>query len=156
MLMNPTDSPHNPSRKPPGEQPQGGVIILYCAADLLWATKIKETGAAAGVNCRPVRSLDMLEARLADSRVGGLLLDLEAGPIALELLARVRQDAGNAYINLPVIAFGPHVDVAGLNAAQQAGATAVMARGALHRMLPELLRKLSRGSASEIRSQLVD
>ncbi|MBL8756941.1 MAG: hypothetical protein JNK35_00760, partial [Phycisphaerae bacterium] len=78
----------------PGNNPgTGGKIILYCAADLLWATKIKETGAALGIPCRPVRSIDMLEARLADSLVAAVLLDLEAGPACFDLLARLRGPA---------------------------------------------------------------
>lgn len=160
MHVNPNHADDVPGRKVLGEQPPGGKIILYCAADLLWATKIKETGLAIGVNCRPVRSLEMLEARLTDSPVGGLLLDLEAGAVVFELLARVRKGGsgavGNAYMDLPVIAFGPHVDVAKMRAAQEAGASAVMARGALHRMLADVLAALAAGKAGGIRSVLAD
>jgi len=140
----------------PGNNPgTGGKIILYCAADLLWATKIKETGAALGIPCRPVRSIDMLEARLADSLVAAVLLDLEAGPACFDLLARLRGPASTPEQRaIPVVAFGPHVDVEALRRAQQAGATAVMARGALHRGLPQILKGLSSGAALE--SQLED
>ncbi len=41
-------------------------MILVHAADLLWATKIRATADACGVAVRPVRNVDMLEARLAD------------------------------------------------------------------------------------------
>lgn len=46
---------------------KGPHMILYFAADLLWASKIKLTADAIGIVCRPVRSVSMLEARLADT-----------------------------------------------------------------------------------------
>ena len=55
-------------------------MVLYCAADLIWATRIRAAAEAAGIPSRPVRDLAMLEARLADSPVRGLIVDLEALP----------------------------------------------------------------------------
>ena len=49
---------------------------MYCCGDLLWASKIKSTGEAIGVGCRPVRNREMLAARLADSPVKAVLVDL--------------------------------------------------------------------------------
>ena len=56
-------------------------MVLYLASDLLWATRIKSCAddLTPPVPARPVRDLKMLEARLADSPVKGLLLDLAAG-----------------------------------------------------------------------------
>ncbi len=42
-------------------------MILYLAADLLWASKIKGTADALSIPCRPVRTLEMLEARLGEA-----------------------------------------------------------------------------------------
>lgn len=74
--------------------PLGSPTILYAAADLLWATKIKSTGDALGIACRPVRNLDMLNARLADSNVVALLVDAEIGPLALDLIRTIRDASG--------------------------------------------------------------
>jgi hypothetical protein len=67
------------------------LMVLYCAADLLWATRIKSTADALGVPCRPARTVEMLEARLSDSPVRALLVDLEAGENALALIRRLRR-----------------------------------------------------------------
>ncbi len=151
------DHAPDPTLNAPGHSEKGGKIILYCAADLLWATKIKETGKALGIECRPARNLEMLEARLADSVIGGVLLDLDAGEIAFMLLGRLRSGMGERTARehaIPVIVFGPHVEVGKLRAAAEAGASAVLARGALHRGLPQVLTDLVRGGA--VASQLTD
>ncbi len=129
-------------------------MILYCCSDLLWATKVKSTADALGIPCRPARNLDMLNARLADSPVKGLILDLESGPVAMELLARVKpagllgaqasDGAGECAASpIRVIAFGPHVEVGALQSAAAAGADSVMTRGAFNARLPEILRELA-------------
>ncbi|MEZ6235065.1 MAG: hypothetical protein R3B68_12835 [Phycisphaerales bacterium] len=43
-------------------------MILYLASDLLWATRIKRAAEDLRIAARPVRSLEMLEARLGESR----------------------------------------------------------------------------------------
>ncbi|HZW10534.1 MAG TPA: hypothetical protein VFF69_11585 [Phycisphaerales bacterium] len=117
-------------------------MILYAAADLLWATRIKETCVSLGIAARPVRTLEMLGARLADSPVRGLIVDLETGDLGLELIRRARA-AGSARPGLAVVAFGPHVAADLFAAARAAGADRVLARGAFSDRLPELLRALS-------------
>ncbi|MCP9874833.1 hypothetical protein [Synechococcus sp. Cruz CV-v-12] len=125
-------------------------MILYLASDLLWASKIKGTADALGLPCRPARNPEMLRARLADSPVRALLIDLDAGAPALELLTLARAEAPNVRI----LAFGPHVMTEALAAAQHAGAHAVMARGAFSANLPEILMSLSSGNA--VATQLHD
>lgn len=66
-------------------------MIVFHAADLLWASKIKGTAEALGLPARPVRTLEMLEARLGDSPVTALIVDLDAPEVALALIARVRR-----------------------------------------------------------------
>lgn len=128
--------------------PSSPPTVLYAAADLIWATKIKGTGDGIGVPCRPVRSLEMLEARLADSDVRGLVLDLDTGALAFELLARLRSGAkADRERAIRVVAFGPHVAVDLLRRAQSEGASAVLARGAFNAQLAGVLRALS-GTAS--------
>ncbi|MBY0262114.1 MAG: hypothetical protein K2Q20_07200 [Phycisphaerales bacterium] len=117
-------------------------MILYCAADLLWASKIKGTADALGLGCRPVRNLEMLDARLVDSPVGSLIVDLDAGEMALDLIKRVRADPTRTGVR--VVAFGPHVDTQRLAEAKRLGADAVMARGAFSARLPSILTDLER------------
>ena len=126
--------------------PSSPPTVLYAAADLIWATKIKGTGDAIGVPCRPVRSLEMLEARLADTDIRGLMLDLDAPGLAFELLARLRSGAkADRERAIRVVAFGPHVAVDLLQRAHAEGASAVLARGAFNARLADILRALAAG-----------
>ncbi|MFN7019929.1 MAG: hypothetical protein ACK4WH_01210 [Phycisphaerales bacterium] len=118
-------------------------MILYHCADLIWATKIKGTAEALGLAARPVRTVEMLEARLGDTRPTGLVVDLEAPEVALALIGRARAEPGWAG---KVVAFGPHVAVEAMAAAKRAGADAVMARGAFNAGMPGVLRDLASGA----------
>lgn len=131
-------------------------MIAYFASDLVWATRIKGLASDLGIEARPVRSIEMLDARLADSRVRGLVVDLDAPETALALIERLRtwerhraeQDGNNAESALiRVVAFGPHVETASLEMARRLGADVVMTRGGFHQRLPEVLQMLENGEA---------
>lgn len=125
----------------------GAKMILFHAADLIWATKIKGTAEALGLPARPVRSLEMLEARLADSPVKALIVDLDAPETALALITRVRPpDAPPQVRTIRVVAFGPHVAVDAMQAAKVAGADAVLARGGFSARMASILKELAAGS----------
>ncbi len=128
-------------------------MILYAAADLIWATKIKATAEALGLAARPVRTLEMLHARLADCpEAKSLMVDLDKGEEGLALIAALRaheaanQAAGQATgqgRRLRVLAWGPHVAKDLLQAARDAGADDVLTRGALEHNMEEVLVKLA-------------
>jgi hypothetical protein len=117
-------------------------MLLYLASDLLWASKIKGTADALGIPARPVRNAQMLTARLGeatqDAPVRALLVDLESGPVGLELIAL----AGHHTPALRIVAFGPHVATEAFEAAHASGAHEVMARGGLAANLPAILTRL--------------
>ena len=128
-------------------------MILYAAADLIWATKIKATAEALGLAARPVRTLEMLHARLADCpEAKSLMVDLDKGEEGLALIAALRaheaahQATGQATgqgRRLRVLAWGPHVAKDLLQAARDAGADDVLTRGALEHNMEEVLVKLA-------------
>lgn len=119
-------------------------MILYLAADLLWASKIKGNAEAAGVPARPVRSLDMLEARLADAAPVALILDLDKPDEAMAMLARLRGPSASPVDRaVRILAFGPHVAKDLLQAARDAGADAVLTRGAFDHDMTGILLKLA-------------
>ncbi|MFG0259039.1 MAG: hypothetical protein ACF8LK_01695 [Phycisphaerales bacterium JB041] len=123
-------------------------MILFVCADLLWATRIKSTAESVGVAARPVRSLEMLEARLADSPVNALVVDLEAGETGIGLIERLRgPDSSEAERAITVLAFGPHVMTELFEQARAAGADRAMARGGFAAQLPQILQTLD-GAAS--------
>lgn len=121
-------------------------MVLYFASDLIWATRIKATAESVGIAARPVRNVDMLRARLGDSPVTSLILDLEAGEPALEVLAALRGGEAGPGLDpegkVRVVAFGPHVKVDELGRARAGGADRVMTRGAFDARLVDLLREL--------------
>jgi hypothetical protein len=133
-------------------------MVVYCAADLLWSTRIKATADGIGVPCRPVRNLDMLRARLADSDVRGLIVDLETGDTGLGLIRALRAGVDGGETPDPpmdpegrvrILAFGPHVAVEMFEEAKRAGADRVLARGAFDRGLVEVLRGLEGKGSGE-------
>ncbi len=140
-----------PARRPPRgvafshtpKSPLGVKMILYCCSDLLWATKVKSTADALGIPCRPARNLEMLAARLSDSPVRALIVDLESGPTAIELIQAVRQNPPSQP-PIRVVAFAPHVEVDAMRSAASAGADSTMTRGAFNSRLPEILKDLAR------------
>lgn len=117
-------------------------MIVYCCADLIFATKVRSTCDALGATSRPARNAEMLQKRLdrvddgkANDPVALVLVDLDIGEPALELIATARaHDA-----ELPIIAWGPHVAVDLLARANDAGATQSMARGAFTAQLPQII-----------------
>jgi len=120
-------------------------MIVYCCADLIFATKVSSTCQALAVVARPARNPEMLQKRLdrvddgkANDAVALLLIDLDLGEPALELIKAARAHCAD----LPIIAWGPHVAVDLLKAAGQAGATQVMARGAFTAQLPQIVERV--------------
>jgi len=119
-------------------------MILYQAADLFWATRIKTTADAMGIPARPARNIEMLQARLADSPVTAVIVDLDALDSSLAIINRLRgPNATPTERAIRVVAFGPHVAIEAFEAARLAGADKVLARGAFARHLPEWLTALA-------------
>ena len=67
--------------------------------------------------------------------MSGLYADID-GPAGAEM---IKQAVAR---NLPVVAFGPHVDVDGRQRAKAAGARRVLSNGNLSRDLPAILKEL--------------
>lgn len=119
-------------------------MLLYFAADLLWATRIKALANDLGIPARPVRNLEMLNARLGEGGVKGIVVDLDAPEMALQLIARLRSEgASGGERAIRVLAWGPHVAKELFQQARGAGADEVLTRGAFDHALPEILTRLS-------------
>ena len=122
-------------------------MLLYAAADLIWASKIKATADAMGLPARPVRTMEMLEARLADTPdIKALLVDLDKGDEGLALIARLREASKGAtptQQRIRILAWGPHVAKDLLQAARDAGANDIMTRGSFDANMEETLLALA-------------
>jgi DNA-binding NarL/FixJ family response regulator len=121
-------------------------MIVYCCADLIFATKVRSTCDALSATSRPARNAQMLQKRLdrvddgkPNDAVALLLIDLDLGEPALELISQARSHDAE----LPIIAWGPHVAVDLLNRAGQAGASEVMTRGSFTSKLPEIVQQFN-------------
>lgn len=117
------------------------MTLLYHGADLIWMTILRGGAEALGIPVRAVRSVEMLEARLADTPVKGLIVDLDAPEVALALIERAAKHTPP----LRIAAFGPHVEVERFAQAKAAGADQVMPRGALAARLETVLKSLVEG-----------
>lgn len=85
----------------------------------------------------------MLKARLADSDVRAAIVDLDNPVVAIELIEALRgKDGLDPGRRIHILAFGPHVAEEAFRQARDAGADAVLARGAFDRRLPDILREL--------------
>ncbi|MEM9416260.1 MAG: hypothetical protein AAGA29_12405 [Planctomycetota bacterium] len=125
-------------------------MIIYCCADLIFATKIQSTCDALGLTARPARNEAMLQKRLdrvddgkPNDAVSAVLIDLDKGEDALPLISQCKAHASPPM----VITWGPHVLVDLLKRAKQAGADEVMTRGNFTANLPALLQHISGAAA---------
>ncbi len=112
----------------------GAVVAVVC--DLIFATKIKSTAEAAGVDVQVVATLEALSERLDGQPDALVLIDLDGSALdPVEAIALCRRR------DLPprTIAFSPHVRSDLLAAAATAGAGEVLARSAFVKRLPAIL-----------------
>lgn len=121
-------------------------MIIYCCADLIFATKVRSTAEQLGVVTRPVRDISMLQKRIdqvedgkANGPVAAMLIDLDTGEQGIELIRYLK----TAEPAIPIVAFGAHVATELLQAAGDAGADEVMPRGQFTASLPSLLQNYS-------------
>lgn len=127
-------------------------MIVYCCADLIFATKIKGTCDALGVLSRPARDAAMLQKRLdlvedgkPNGPVAAVLIDLDMGDAAVALIEQCKQHATPP----AVLAWGPHVLTDLLKHAQAAGADSVMTRGNFTAKLPAVIEQLASPHATD-------
>lgn len=103
--------------------------ILLWADDLMTKTRLQSAWKAAGAAVLPKNSEEMPEL---------IVIDLTARD-AVAHIGRLRA----AHPDTDILAFGPHVDAEGFSAARAAGATELVARGAV---LDKVLGKLAKAA----------
>jgi DNA-binding NarL/FixJ family response regulator len=110
--------------------PQG---LLLCD-DLIFASRITGTARALGLEIRQVRTPDALIEQVRHEPPRGVLIDL--GFPNLELVELLRGLAEVCPAMPRVVAYGSHVDAAGLRAARKAGCDLVLPRSKFVEDLP--------------------
>jgi CheY-like chemotaxis protein len=120
--------------------------LVALVDDLMFLSKIREAGRAAGVDVKAARGVDGL---VEAARDGASLVLVDADSERLpwrEAVAALR--ATPELASLPVVAFLSHVHTDHAEAARAAGATRVLARSAFVKELPQLVAQASvRGGA---------
>ncbi len=113
-----------------GAPRHGGVALV--GTDLMDRSKVTAAAEAAGTDLAVWRNPGAVEDGLAGSTPRIALVDL-THPAALEVIARI------AGAGVKVVAYGPHVDGAALEAATEAGAAESLPRSRFFTRLPQLL-----------------
>jgi CheY-like chemotaxis protein len=110
---------------------------LLLSDDLLFTSRIVGAGRDLGLTVTPARTLDALEALARKESPGGVLVDLAFPGLSVPDLIRRLHEA--CPVRPRVVAYGAHVDAAGLRAARQAGCDVVLPRSAFVEQLPAQL-----------------
>lgn len=117
------------------EAAQAVPTVVVLADDLIWATRLSDAIAAAGARPRPARRLADLEAHLAASEGGGLVI-IDLTTRAYDGIEAIRVATG---ARARVVAVGQHDDTALRLAAIAAGAERVFTYRALFEDGPRIL-----------------
>jgi CheY-like chemotaxis protein len=118
--------------------------IIAVVRDLFFAIRIRETLAPRGYRVDVARSREALAALLAAGELPALVI-VDLAFVASDppaLIAALRATPRTA--DLPVLAFGSHLDHAAREAAKVAGADRVVANSKLAEALPELVARYAR------------
>ena len=112
---------------------------LYLTQDLFFSSRVTGAATACALQMSVVADGDQLLAGMQAGSVHFVLLDFSTpGLNLLDLVPRIRAAASTP---VSVIAFGPHVNVAGMAAAKQAGCDEVYTRGQFNNQMVDILHK---------------
>ncbi len=112
---------------------------LYLTTDLLFSSRVTSAAADCHLDISVVSNEQQLLARVAAGGVHFVLLDFSTPD--LNLLATVPHLRQTAARPIAIVAYGPHVDVAGMAGAKQAGCNAVYTRGQFDSQMMMILRE---------------
>jgi DNA-binding NarL/FixJ family response regulator len=107
---------------------------LLLSDDLIFTSRITGTAQALGLTVKAARSAEALVNLARQERPGGVIVDLANPGLSVPDLLRQLRDV---CVPMPrVVAYGSHVDAAGLKAAREAGCDLVLPRSAFVERLP--------------------
>ena len=112
---------------------------LYLTRDLLFASRVGSAAADCHLEMSIVSDEQQLLSRIAEGGIHFVLIDFTTPD--LSLLTIVPQIHQASPTPISVVAYGPHVDVAGMAGAKQAGCNAVYTRGRFDSQMIKVLRE---------------
>lgn len=119
------------------------MTVLLLERDLFFSVKIRETLRHLNYETVVARNEDDFGRKLAASAPALAIINIATAGVAWE---RVIAQARAA--NVPVLAFGPHVDLEAQQQARRAGANRVVSNAKLAKDLPAIVGRMLAGSAS--------
>lgn len=115
-----------------------GVSVLFLSSDLVFSSRLASAGQRVGATVSAVSSLEAAIARIQAEPVKLVILDLAAGSIdPASAVAKIREAASG----LSIVAYGPHVHEAKLEAAKASGCDEVLTRGAFDSRMDQVLTR---------------
>jgi CheY-like chemotaxis protein len=112
--------------------------VLAFVEDLMFLSRIREAARATGLEVETSRDVASLVATCRQRRPAVIFVDLGTRRLpALEAVAAVRAEP--SLTEVPIVGFLGHAQVDDARAAETAGCTRVLARGAFVNELPRLL-----------------
>jgi CheY-like chemotaxis protein len=105
--------------------------------DLMFTSRITGTARSLGLTIKPARSVEALEALANEENPRCIIMDLANPGLAVsDLVQHLRETC----TPIPrIVAYGSHVDAAGLKSARDAGCDVVLPRSAFVEQLPHKL-----------------
>jgi CheY-like chemotaxis protein len=112
-------------------------VGILLSDDLIFTSRVTGEARALGFTIKPARSVETLLALARQQPTACVLIDLANPGLSVPDLVRQLREAGTP---LPrVVAYGSHVDAAGLRAAREAGCDLVLPRSKFVEELPVAL-----------------
>ena len=119
-------------------EPTASNLTVALTADLLFASRVKSTATAVGARVQLVRTADEMVRAATQESPALIVIDLDIRTLdPIELIKRLRAD--DQPVSAPILAYVSHVREDLIEAAREAGADQVMARGAFARNLAAIL-----------------
>jgi CheY-like chemotaxis protein len=103
-------------------------VGLLLSDDLMFTSRVTGTAQALGLTVRPARTVDALLELVRQQTPACVLLDLANSTLSVPDL--IRQLEADGQPRPRIVAYGSHVDAAGLRAAREAGCDVVLPRSA--------------------------
>lgn len=110
-------------------------MLLAVTNDLMATAPIEHAARQLALPCRAV-AVGRLAGLELPAPVRVAVLDLNGVDNVVDAVAAIREVAGD---DVPIVAFGPHVHEAKLEAAVAAGCTKVLTRGQFHRDMVKVI-----------------
>lgn len=112
--------------------------ILYLTTDLIFSSRVTSVAKAQGINLTVISEAELLIAKASENNVDLVIIDLTMSELdPKKFVLRLRKLANSPKT---IIAYGPHVQHAKLDAARDAGCDEVFSKGEFNNQMHDIIR----------------